>query len=166
MREVEHIEKCKMSENLLWVKGGEQRKDSVKNGLLALPDHCEFAHIHDCARPLIRSETIEVLVNAVHEYKPITVSRPVTNTIRRVLSNSDQQNSPRKTKTLDRKELWEMETPQSAPKNWLIEGYERAEKLNLSLTDDMQAIELIEKRFFFTNQAIQIPKSPIHKTLN
>ena len=38
-----------------------------------------------------------------------------------------------------------METPQSAPKNWLIEGYERAEKLNLSLTDDMQAIELIEK---------------------
>ncbi|MEC8043122.1 MAG: IspD/TarI family cytidylyltransferase [Verrucomicrobiota bacterium] len=158
MHEVQHIEKCKMSENLLWVKGGEQRKDSVMNGLLALPDHCEFAHIHDCARPLIRSETIEVLVKAVHEYKPITVSRPVTNTIRRVLANSDQRDSSRKTQTLDRNELWEMETPQSAPKNWLIEGYERAEKLNLSLTDDMQAIELIEKKILLHEPSYPNPK--------
>ena len=32
MHEIEHIEKCKMSENLLWVKGGEQRKVKYEVG--------------------------------------------------------------------------------------------------------------------------------------
>ena len=36
-----------------------------------------------------------------------------------------------------------METPQGAPKSWLIEGLKKAKKENTILTDDMAAVELL-----------------------
>ena len=63
---------------ILFVKGGKERSDSVRNGLNELPENCEFVHIHDCARPMIRRETIEILVNQVSQNKAIVVARPVT----------------------------------------------------------------------------------------
>ena len=74
---------------ILFVKGGKERSDSVRNGLNELPENCEFVHIHDCARPMIRRETIEILFNQVSQNKAIVVARPVTNTIRRKLQEKN-----------------------------------------------------------------------------
>ena len=60
-----------------------KRSDSVNNGLNALPKSCEFAHVHDCARPMIQRETIALLIKNVEQSKATAVARPVTNTIRK-----------------------------------------------------------------------------------
>ena len=112
---------------IIYVKGGEQRSDSVTNGLNTLPESCKFAHIHDCARPLIRRETIVKMIEEVEKSIPIAVARPATNTIRKRISGSTLF----QTETLERDQLWEMETPQSAPLSWFREGYARAKEMIL-----------------------------------
>lgn len=144
-KEIEQKIESHIHKNIIWIKGGKQRGDSVQNGLKALPEACEFAHIHDCARPLIQAETIQFMVNRVEKMIPIAVARPATNTIRKKISHDQSDAGCSNTETLDRNSLWEMETPQSAPKTWLSQGYEKAKELNLVITDDMHAIELLSK---------------------
>ncbi|MEC7801414.1 MAG: 2-C-methyl-D-erythritol 4-phosphate cytidylyltransferase [Verrucomicrobiota bacterium] len=153
-KEINEFKFSKRNKTILLIKGGKERSDSVQNGLNALPKACQFAHIHDCARPMIRRETIETLVSEVSQNKAVVVARPVTNTIRRKLASDEI--SP--TETLPRKELWEMETPQSAPISWLVEGYERAKEINIEITDDMHAIELLSKKMAFHEPAYANPK--------
>ena len=137
-----------------FVKGGKERSDSVKNGLNALPKSCKFAHIHDCARPMIRRETISLLIKNVRQSKATALARPVTNTIRKKLSNEEFS----QTETPTRIDLWEMETPQSAPTKWFIEGYAKADKMNIPITDDMHAIELISKKIVLLDPGYPNPK--------
>ena len=153
-KEINEFKFSKRNKTILLIKGGKERSDSVQNGLNAMPKACQFAHIHDCARPMIRRETIETLVSEVSQNKAVVVARPVTNTIRRKLASDEI--SP--TETLPRKELWEMETPQSAPISWLVEGYERAKEINIEITDDMHAIELLSKKMAFHEPAYANPK--------
>jgi len=153
-KEINQFEFSKNNKIILFAKGGKERSDSVQNGLKVLPESCQFAHIHDCARPMIRRETIENLVSQVSQNKAVVVARPATNTIRRKLTSDEI--SP--TETLSRNELWEMETPQSAPISWLVEGYERAKEMNIEITDDMHAIELLSKKMAFHEPAYANPK--------
>ena len=153
-KEINQFEFSKSNKIILFTKGGKERSDSVQNGLKALPESCQFAHIHDCARPMIRRETIENLVSQVSQNKAIVVARPATNTIRRKLTSDEI--SP--TETLSRNELWEMETPQSAPISWLIEGYTKANDMKIQITDDMHAIELLSKKLAFLEPGYANPK--------
>ena len=153
-KEINEFNFSKRNKTVLLIKGGKERSDSVQNGLNALPKACQFAHIHDCARPMIRRETIETLVSEVSQNKAVVVARPVTNTIRRKLTSDEIS----QTETLPRTELWEMETPQSAPISWLVEGYEKAKELNIEITDDMHAIELLSKKMAFHEPAYANPK--------
>ena len=41
------------------VPGGSERQDSVYQGLLALPEDCQWVAVHDGARPLVTAEIIE-----------------------------------------------------------------------------------------------------------
>ena len=153
-KEINQFEFSKSNKIILFAKGGKERSDSVQNGLKAMPESCQFAHIHDCARPMIRRETIENLVSQVSQNKAVVVARPATNTIRRKLTSDEI--SP--TETLSRNELWEMETPQSAPISWLIEGYTKANDINIQITDDMHAIELLSKKLAFLDPGYANPK--------
>ena len=153
-KEINEFKFSKRNKTILLIKGGKERSDSVQNGLNALPKACQFAHIHDCARPMIRRETIETLVSEVSQNKAVVVARPVTNTIRRKLTSDEIS----QTETLPRTELWEMETPQSAPISWLVEGYEKAKELNIEITDDMHAIELLSQKMAFHEPTYANPK--------
>ena len=153
-KEINEFNFSKRNKTVLLIKGGKERSDSVQNGLNALPKACQFAHIHDCARPMIRRETIETLVSEVSQNKAVVVARPVTNTIRRKLTSDEIS----QTETLPRTELWEMETPQSAPISWLVEGYEKAKELNIEITDDMHAIELLSQKMAFHEPTYANPK--------
>lgn len=147
---------------IIYVQGGEQRSDSVTNGLNTLPESCKFAHIHDCARPLIRRETIVKMIEEVEKSIPIAVARPATNTIRKRISGSTLF----QTETLERNQLWEMETPQSAPLSWFREGYAKAKEMNISITDDMHAIELLSKEMILLEPGYPNPKITHRHDLN
>ena len=128
---------------VLWVQGGKEGQDSVYAGLLAFPDEITHVLVHDCARPFIRTQTILDCVHEVASDRAITVARPLKDTLRLRTENFAHPLNPGATKTLNRSNHWLMETPQGAPKSWLIEGLERAKNENIALTDDMAAVELL-----------------------
>ena len=128
---------------VLWVQGGKERQDSVYAGLLAFPDEITHVLVHDCARPFIRTQTILDCVHEVASDRAITVARPLKDTLRLRTENFAHPLNPGATKTLNRSNHWLMETPQGAPKSWLVKGLETAKNENIVLTDDMAAVELL-----------------------
>jgi 2-C-methyl-D-erythritol 4-phosphate cytidylyltransferase len=90
------------------VAGGARRQDSVHSGLDALTDVApgsDWVMIHDGARPLVTTSIVEAGLKAVQEYQAATAAVPVKETIKQV-----QQG--RITTTLDRSQLWTVQTPQ------------------------------------------------------
>lgn len=129
--------------HVLWIQGGQERQDSVYAGLLAFPDEITHVLVHDCARPFIRAQTILDCALKVATGQAITVARPLKDTLRLRTENFANPLNPGSTKTLNRSNHWLMETPQGAPKSWLVKGLEMAKNENIVLTDDMAAVELL-----------------------
>ncbi len=142
----------------LIVKGGKERQNSVSNALSVCDRSCEFVLVHDCARPMIRHETIELLVDKVSESGAIAVARPLTDSIRKTLQPSLDPQVPQNTECLDRSILWLMETPQAARKDWLDDGLRKAEEKGLLVTDELSAIELTERKAAFLDPGYPNPK--------
>jgi len=142
----------------LTVKGGKERMNSVSNALSACDRSCEFVHVHDCARPMIRPETIDRLAGEVSQSGAIAVARPLSDSIRKTFQPSLDPHVPQKTECLDRSVLWLMETPQAARKDWLEDGLRKAENQGIAVTDELSAIELTERKVAFLDPGYPNPK--------
>jgi 2-C-methyl-D-erythritol 4-phosphate cytidylyltransferase len=125
-----------------WVEGGEERQDSVWAGLHTFPEKVTHVLVHDCARPFIRSTTISLMVAEVIQDRALTVARPLKDTLRLRTERNANPIQPTITRTIDRSNHWLIETPQGSPKEWLIEGFKKARKDSILITDDMAAVEL------------------------
>ena len=67
------------------VEGGDNRQESVLNGLAALPADAEdIVLVHDAVRPLIDAATIERTIDAVAEFGAAIVGLPAVDTIKQV----------------------------------------------------------------------------------
>jgi 2-C-methyl-D-erythritol 4-phosphate cytidylyltransferase len=126
----------------IWVEGGQERQDSVCAGLQAFPKEVAHVLVHDCARPFIRAKTIAQMVMEIVQNRAVTVARPLKDTLRLRTTPTANPIQPTITRTIDRSNHWLMETPQGAPKEWLIEGFKKAREDGVLITDDMAAIEL------------------------
>ncbi len=90
------------------VPGGARRQDSVCAGLDALAavtPTTQWVTIHDAARPLVTSAILEAGLKAAQEYQAAIAAVPVKDTIKLVQEG-------RVTATLDRSQLWAIQTPQ------------------------------------------------------
>lgn len=89
--------------------GGKERKDSVLSGLNALPDMQEndTVLIHDAARPFVRCEDIEKLIETMQHCEAATLANRVVDTMRYADENCVAGN------TISRESLWAMQTPQA-----------------------------------------------------
>ena len=90
------------------VRGGQRRQDSVRIGLemlTQLDPQCQWAMIHDGARPLVTETIIAAGLAAVRECDAVIAAVPVKDTIKLVeqgiISN-----------TFERSLLWMIQTPQ------------------------------------------------------
>ncbi len=115
--------------------GGEKRKDSVYEGLKALPPSVEIVVIHDGARPFISPEIIEAAVAEARASGAAVVGVPLGDTIKFV----DKQ-SLRIVKTLNRDELWSAQTPQVFKMDIIIRAYEQGWAEH-EVTDDAMLVE-------------------------
>src|SRR5262245_39406258 len=89
------------------VAGGETRADSVRAGLLEVPEDAAVVLVHDAARPFVPAEVIERLVSALGEgYDGAVPGLPVADTIKRAPGGVVAE-------TLDRSELVAVQTPQA-----------------------------------------------------
>lgn len=115
--------------------GGEQRQDSVRNGLAAIGNNVEVVLIHDAVRPFVSTDLIHLAVREARKHGAVTVGMPVTDTVKRV----DQDGWV--LDTLDRRFLWMAQTPQAFKRSIIQEAYRRAHEDQFYGTDDASLVE-------------------------
>lgn len=114
--------------------GGEERQDSVGNGLRVLDGDTEVVVIHDGARPLILPRLVEEAISALSGWDGVVLGVPVKDTVKFV-------EGERIVQTLDRSKLWCIQTPQVFPRHLLEEAHERARSDGFYGTDDAVLLE-------------------------
>lgn len=115
--------------------GGEQRQDSVRNGLAAIGDDAEIVLIHDAVRPFVSEDLIHQAVREAEKHGAVTVGMPVKDTIKRVDQNGGVL------ETLDRQVLWMTQTPQAFKRSIIQEAYRKADEDQFYGTDDASLVE-------------------------
>ena len=121
-------------ETLQIVAGGKRRQDSVKAGLDLLGDDVESVLVHDGARPLVPPNLITDCCNAVSRYGAAIAAVPVKDTLKK--SNGDKTILH----TVDRKDLWQAQTPQGAHRRLLLDAYSTSG--DREVTDEASLLEL------------------------
>ena len=113
------------------VAGGRRRQDSVCNGLLALAP-CDYAMVHDGARPIIDDSMLERAAAAAVEHGAAIAGVPVKDTIKRVGPDLAIADTP------DRSLLWQAQTPQVFRYDLLLEAHRVCDG---DFTDDAAMVE-------------------------
>jgi 2-C-methyl-D-erythritol 4-phosphate cytidylyltransferase len=117
------------------VAGGRERQDSVWHGLQMVDlDHTEIVAVHDGVRPLITPAQISRVIDQARRSGAAILAIPVTDTLKEV--EADQV-----IKTLDRRRLYLVQTPQAFRAEILIDAYQRAYAEGLRATDDAALVE-------------------------
>jgi 2-C-methyl-D-erythritol 4-phosphate cytidylyltransferase len=122
------------------VVGGQERSDSVLAALGFLENKItqdDWVLVHDAARPCISLESINELIQSLID-DPIggILAIPVADTLKR--SNPQQEII----ETLDRRSLWQAQTPQMFRYGVLLSSLKKARANQQTVTDEASAIEL------------------------
>ena len=117
---------------------GLRRQDSVFNGLQCVSTSADLVCIHDAARPYISTQIVKDVLQAADQYGAAALGMPMKNTVKQISSDNFV------VKTVDRSELWEIQTPQVIKHNLLKEGFNIAYNKDLTVTDDVALVELLE----------------------
>jgi 2-C-methyl-D-erythritol 4-phosphate cytidylyltransferase len=116
------------------VVGGKRRCDSVREGLRWIGKDASFVLIHDGVRPFLNKGIIKRAVAAAARFGACVSAVPVKSTIK----ISGKGNLVRYTP--DRKDLWEVQTPQVFRRG-LIEGAYKRLRSGRLFTDDASLLE-------------------------
>jgi len=120
------------------VPGGEERQDSVWNGLQHLSPQTEIVLIHDAVRMFITSEILTRSIEYARQCGASVVAVPANDTVKIVTSHQDGFFVER---TLDRRQLWQVQTPQTFRYNLICDIHQQARSEGLSGTDDAMLLE-------------------------
>ncbi len=120
------------------IPGGKRRQDSVYNALKIIDETTEIVAIHDSVRPFVKISEIVESVEMAKKFGAVTLAHPVKNTIKQVEDNQV-------IKTLDRKNLWEIYTPQTFRFSLIKKAHEFARSQNLTVRDDAELVEIFGK---------------------
>ncbi len=135
------------------VAGGKERQDSVFAGLQHLNPQTEIVLIHDAVRMFV---TEAILVESIHQARQHGASItavPAKDTIKQVQLRSSAPveappNPPTTTEntlfvasTLDRKTLWQVQTPQTFRYPFILSIYQKALETGFYGTDDAMLAE-------------------------
>jgi 2-C-methyl-D-erythritol 4-phosphate cytidylyltransferase len=87
--------------------GGESRAESVRAGLAAAPGEPEQVLVHDAARPLLRPELVDAVLEGLDGAEGAVAAAPVADTLKRAGEALMVGG------TVDRGDLWAAQTPQA-----------------------------------------------------
>ncbi len=147
------IERYNISKVSFCIEGGSTRQESVYKALLAInPDFtrafaqiksvaksgikdidCRLIFIHDGARPFLTEDIIEKSYREVMEFGACVTGVPVKDTIKEARSGEV-------TRTLDRKFLWHIQTPQVFKREIIFDAYKRFYNKGV-FSDDASLVE-------------------------
>jgi 2-C-methyl-D-erythritol 4-phosphate cytidylyltransferase len=114
--------------------GGETRRESAGQGVIAVPAWADVILIHDAARPFVTQSTIDAVLAGAAGVGAALPVVPLSDTVKRL---SDD----RVEKTLDRERLGRAQTPQGFRADWIREAHSRADRDGLDAPDDAALVE-------------------------
>ena len=114
--------------------GGAQRQDSVRAGLGEVPERVERVVVHDAARPFATASLFASCLDALTGAQAVICAVPVADTLKRVEAGCAVE-------TLDRRELWQAQTPQAFARALLVRAHEAAAAHGVLATDDAALVE-------------------------
>ena len=117
------------------VAGGEERQDSVYQGLKSLKAEVDIVLIHDAVRPFLTQRLISEVIKGAVSFKSAVVALPVKDTLKEV----DEEGWVKR--TVPRDNLWDVQTPQAFEHQLIRQAYEEALKSNFYGTDDARLVE-------------------------
>jgi len=118
------------------IAGGNQRQESVLNGLNAVSADASIVCIHDGVRPLIRPKLIQKSIDLCEKYDGAIIAARSINTLKEVSGGAI-------IRTLDRNTIWQAQTPQTFRKTVIKKAYEYALENKHNATDDAGLVEAI-----------------------
>jgi len=121
-----------------FILGGKERKDSVLNAMKSVSLESDYVLIHDAARPVLSKGLVSACIDSARKYGAAIAAVRVKPTIK-VSKDGAWVKS-----TLERKQLWEAQTPQVFKKELINMGYRGLG--NKEVTDDSMLIERLGRK--------------------
>jgi 2-C-methyl-D-erythritol 4-phosphate cytidylyltransferase len=118
------------------VPGGAARRDSVAQGIAALPAACTTVLVHDAARPFVDRATIDAVIAVARRGEGAVPGVPLGDTLKET-ADLDLRIS----RTIPRDRLWRAQTPQGFPRALLEQAHARARDERVVATDDAMLVE-------------------------
>jgi 2-C-methyl-D-erythritol 4-phosphate cytidylyltransferase len=131
------------------IAGGEHRHDSVRAGLDCLDDEAKYVAVHDAARPLVTPEQIERVYAQCRVHGAAALAEPINDTLKRADVDQFDSRSGQVlmiTASVDRLQLYAMQTPQIFERGLIEEAYRAVYAGNVSVTDEVSAVERLGRK--------------------
>jgi 2-C-methyl-D-erythritol 4-phosphate cytidylyltransferase len=126
-------------DDVIFARPGKLRQESVFNGLQKVSKDADFVCIHDSARPNIDNGIVLRTLEAAKQYGAAVAGVSIDYTIKEVDGECFVK------QTLDRSKIWEIQTPQIIRYDLLCEGFDKVNRENIIVTDDVSIVEFLEK---------------------
>ncbi len=121
-------------------EGGPERQDSVANALKLVSPETDIVLIHDGGRPLIEAALISRAIAALGDGDGVITAMPPKDTIKEAGEDGTVG------KTLDRRALWSVQTPQVFRREAILDAHRRAASEGFYSTDDSALVERYGRR--------------------
>ena len=116
------------------ISGGEERQDSVREGLKAVEAGTEIVVIHDGVRPFVDPKHLSESIEQCRSCGAVITAVPVKDTIKEAKNGLV-------TNTLDRSTLWAIQTPQTFALDLIMRAHQQAFEARITATDDAALVE-------------------------
>ena len=133
--ELDDLKKLISSKKIDYVFGGKERQDSVYNGLQVVKE--DYVLIHDVARPYLKKENIDDILECLNKNNACLLVVPVKDTIKVCMDGNI-------VKTLPREQLVQAQTPQAFKTELIKRCYQKGKDQNYIATDDASLVEYFE----------------------
>ena len=125
-----------LSDRLLLAAGGEERQESVANGLKILPPGPSLVLVHDAARPFVAAEVIDRVLAVAARGAVAVPGVPLADTVKEI------DTAGLVVRTVPRERLVAVQTPQAFPRAMLETAHQRAKSDGApAATDDASLCE-------------------------
>ena len=119
------------------VAGGASRAESVARGFAAMPRAARWILIHDAARPCVSEPLIASVVRGARRWGAAACGLPASVTVKAAEADGTVR------LTLDREQLWFMQTPQAFRREWMAQALKAVGRRNglSEYPDDASIVE-------------------------
>jgi 2-C-methyl-D-erythritol 4-phosphate cytidylyltransferase len=148
----EALDVAGLSARVRLVTGGDERQDSVWNGVRALPPAATVVAVQDAARPQTTAALLAACAESARRCGSGVAARRVTDTIKVAAADGRVLQTP------DRATLWAAETPQVFRRDLLERALAAARAAGRRVTDDAQAVEALGEPVFLVENTVPNPK--------